>query len=319
MELDGEIFDAIHEAFNVSELERLVRFRLNVNLQDISLRPSKNDLIFDLIEWCNRQGRIRELLRAAAAERPNNPKFPVLLSRFKDPWPAPSDASSTPSRSASRRQTTRPLNPPTRPASDQSSQRPIRILFLASNPLDTVRLKLGQEVRAIDQALRASDFRDLFDFEQQWAVRVSDLEGLLLRYNPDVVHFSGHGSLFSEIILEGENGRSQPVEGKALGRLFSVLKGNIRCVVLSACYSAGQAGEIARTVDCVVGMSNVVGDEAAIRFAAAFYQALGYGKDIQTAFDLGCLEIDLERLADDDKPRLLSHLKPKEIYLVSPR
>jgi hypothetical protein len=40
-------------------------------------------------------------------------------------------------------------------------------------------------------------------------------------------------------------------------------------------------------------MSKAIGDEAAINFAVAFYQALGYGKNVKTAYDLGCVQIDL--------------------------
>jgi len=47
----------------------------------------------------------------------------------------------------------------------------IEILFLAVNPLDTTRLRLDEEVRAIDQALRQANYRDQFDLRQHWAVR----------------------------------------------------------------------------------------------------------------------------------------------------
>jgi hypothetical protein len=169
---------------------------------------------------------------------------------------------------------------------------PIKILFLAANPTDTSRLRLDQEIRSIDQALRQAEFRDKFDVEQHWAVRVVDLQGYLLRHKPDIVHFSGHGTAANEIILEDNQGKSQPVSTRALGQLFSVLKDNIRCVVLNACYSERQAQAIAAHIDCVIGMSKAIGDSAAVSFAEAFYQALGYGRDVKAAFDLGCLQID---------------------------
>jgi hypothetical protein len=184
--------------------------------------------------------------------------------------------------------------------------RPIRILFLAANPKDTIPLRLGEEIRAIDQALQQARFRDRFELEQQWAVRVSDLQGHLLRYQPDIVHFSGHGSPANQIILEDDDGASQPVPASALSRLFAVLKDNIRCVVLNACYSAEQAHAIASSIDCVVGMSDAIGDEAAARFAAAFYQALAFGRSVRTAFDLGVGQIDLAGLAEQDIPQLVA-------------
>lgn len=172
-------------------------------------------------------------------------------------------------------------------------------------------------MRGIDQVLRQAEFRDKFDIKQHWAVRVVDLQGYLLRYKPDIVHFSGHGSASTEIILEDNYGNSQSVSSRALSQLFAVLKDNIRCVVLNACYSEQQAKAIAEHIDCVIGMSKAIGDKAAISFAVAFYQALGFGRDVKTAFDLGCVQIDLENLNDQDTPKLLaSRNKPEEIVFV---
>lgn len=182
--------------------------------------------------------------------------------------------------------------------------RSVKILVLATNPEETTPLRLDEEVRSIDQALQQSRFRDKFELEQQWAVRVSDLQRFLLRYKPDIVHFSGHGSESSEIILEDSEGNSKPVPASALSKLFSLFKDNIKCVVLNACYSEAQAEAVSRHIGCVVGMSKAIGDEAAISFSEAFYGALGDGRDIKTAFELGCNQINLAYLDEHDIPKL---------------
>jgi hypothetical protein len=182
----------------------------------------------------------------------------------------------------------------------------IKVLFLAANPTDTARLRMDEEIRSIDQVLCQSRFRDRFEIRQHWAVRVTDIQSYLLRHKPDIVHFSGHGSASGEIVLEDDSGASHPVSVQALSRLFSILRDNIKCVVLNACYSEKQAQAIAEHVDCVVGMSKAIGDSAAISFAAAFYQALGYGRDVRTAFELGCNQIDLASLSQEDVPKLLA-------------
>ena len=192
-----------------------------------------------------------------------------------------------------------------------------KILFLAANPSDTTRLSLDEEIREIEEALRQAKFRTKFNIEQQWAVRVTDLQGCLLRHQPDIVHFSGHGSRSSELILQDSTGNSYPVSVKALGHLFSILRDNIRCVVLNACYSEQQAQIIAQYIDCVIGMSKSIGDLAAINFSKAFYQALGYGKDVKTAFELGCNQLDLVKLNEQDTPKLLAlRCNPQEIVFM---
>ena len=182
----------------------------------------------------------------------------------------------------------------------------IKILFLAANPSDTTRLRLDEENRAIDQVLRQAEFRDKFEIHQHWAVRVTEIQSFLLRYKPDIVHFSGHGSNSGEIVLEEDNGKAHPISVRAIEQLFSILKDNVRCVILNACFSELQAASIAKHIDCVIGMSKSISDKAAISFAASFYQALGYGKDVKTAFDLGVLQIDMENLGEQDIPKLLS-------------
>ncbi|GEM_PF-1886852 len=195
--------------------------------------------------------------------------------------------------------------------------RKIKILFLAANPTDTDKLRLDEEIRGIKQSLRQAEFREKFDLEQEWAVRVTELQGYLLYHKPDIVHFSGHGSEASEIILENNHGDSQTVPARALTKLFSVLKDNIQCVILNACYSKKQAQAIAKHIDCVIGMSKAIGDVAAISFAVAFYQALAYGKDVQTAFELGRVQIGMENLNEENTPKLLAlNSDPKQVIFA---
>jgi hypothetical protein len=194
----------------------------------------------------------------------------------------------------------------------------IRILFLTANPTNTNRLRLDEESRAIDQSLRRAEFRDRFELELFQAVQVTDLQECLLRFKPHIVHFSGHGSNAGEILLQDRNGLSRPVSARALERLFLVLKDNIRCVVLNACYSQVQADAIAQHIDAVVGMSTAIGDQAAISFSAAFYQALAYGRSLRTAFELGAVQIDLEDIPENETPQIIApNAKPEEIFLAS--
>ena len=198
--------------------------------------------------------------------------------------------------------------------------RPIRILFLAANPRDGDRVRLDEECREVERALRSSEYRDLFEVRSQWAVRWIDFQDHLLRYRPEIVHFSGHGSRGGEIVLEDDQGRGRPVARHTLAELFRLLRDNIRCVVLNACFAVEQARAIASEIDCVVGMSQHISDPAAIAFATAFYRALGYGLDVKKAFELGRLEIDTQGLADGDVPQLIAdRVLPETVQFVGRR
>lgn len=194
--------------------------------------------------------------------------------------------------------------------------KPITILFLTASPRDTKQLELDQEWRAIDEAIRKAKFRDKFKLEQHRATRVRDLQGCLQRYEPDIVHFSGHGFV-NEILLEDESGNSQPVSADALRELFGIFKNSVRCVVLNACFTQMQARAVAEHIDCVIGTYLAFGDEAARHFAAGFYERLAYGHDVQSAFDLGKNRIRLEGLSEYDTPKLTAlRQKASEIVFV---
>ncbi len=180
----------------------------------------------------------------------------------------------------------------------------LKILFLGANPRDTTRIRIDEELREIDQQLRLSSGRDRLSLGQKWAVRPDDLQQSLVDNEPQIVHFSGHGS--SEgISLEDEQGNSKEVNAEALSDLFALFKGSVKCVVLNACYSEAQAAAINLHIPYVIGMSSAMPDDAALHFSVGFYKAIAAGKTVEFAFNLGVNAIKLEGLAYDKLPKLL--------------
>ncbi|MFL6260517.1 MAG: CHAT domain-containing protein [Thermoanaerobaculia bacterium] len=204
---------------------------------------------------------------------------------------------------------------------------PVRVLFLAANPEGTAALRLDQEVKAIDEALRCSRSGPRFELQQSWAVGDKELQDSLLRWQPDIVHLSGHGSREGRLMLEGtatfrdlgSPGRQAAQRGEdpqvqALARVFAAARGRIRCVVLNACHSEAVARALAQQVGCVIGMSQSVTDAAAIRFSWAFYNALGYGLTVKMAFEMGTAQMGLAVGGQEEVPRLLAAgVDPAEI------
>jgi hypothetical protein len=63
---------AILSGFSASELERLVRTRINESLAEITSAGSLAQAVFELINWAERHGRTRELIRHIRQARPDN-------------------------------------------------------------------------------------------------------------------------------------------------------------------------------------------------------------------------------------------------------
>jgi hypothetical protein len=221
------------------------------------------------------------------------------------------------------------------PAPETSSSRPTMkkhtILFLAANPTGTDPLALGEEARAIQVEIERSGYRDCFELETRWAVQPLDLLRELRKLKPTVVHFSGHGGLSPAgpgatirrpsrdmsagagpddhepqrgLFFQGPDGRAQVVTAQALRDTFGAAGSSVKLVVLSACYSDVQADALRAHIDCVVGMSGTIVDDAARNFAIGFYGGLGERESIAAAFRQGCAAISLEGLRDSDRPQL---------------
>ncbi|MGL4502714.1 MAG: CHAT domain-containing protein, partial [Planktothrix sp.] len=178
------------------------------------------------------------------------------------------------------------------------------ILILSVNPPETTRLRLDREVREIQETLKRSKYRDCFQIVTKGAVRVDDLRGALLEYKPAIVHFSGHGVGTEGLVLENDAGQTHLVSSESLGNLFKLFQTQIECVLLNACYSEIQAQVIHQYIDYLIGMNRPIGDEAAIKFAIGFYDALGAGEPYERCFEIGCASVDLEGIPEADTPKL---------------
>jgi hypothetical protein len=222
----------------------------------------------------------------------------------------------------------------------------VKVLFLASNPLQQSRLALDEEVRTITAQIRSAEHRDAIELISAWAVRRDDLQQLLLQHKPHILHFSGHGTRctpievappstptsgrdmvasgkgqVAQLVLMGEGGQAQPMSEAALIHLLGVLKDNLKLVVLSACHSEPIAEALAEVIPYAIGMSGAIPDEAAIAFTAAFYRGLGFGRNLQEAFDLGKNALINLQVPEDQRPGLYCRkgaVDPAKVVLVGP-
>jgi hypothetical protein len=205
----------------------------------------------------------------------------------------------------------------------------IRILFLSANPEGTAKISVIKEYKLIDSRIQGSKFRDQFVLQQSHAVSLMELQTLLLRFKPNIIHFSGHGSEKGELVFENHDGLPEAAHPRALSNLFKIINDDsanedahndqVRCVVLNACYSLGQAKAISQHVDCVVGISDAIKDASATNFAASFYQGLAFGRSMNAAFELGRNQLGLTRDPDESILKLIHKdtIKPSKLFLAS--
>jgi hypothetical protein len=197
----------------------------------------------------------------------------------------------------------------------------IVVLFLASNPIDQVPLRLDEEARSITEMITKSKHRDSIRFQTCWAVQPKDILQAINEYNPSIVHFSGHGSDNDEIIFQTNSGTTKIVSKEAIVQTMMASSEEIRLVFFNTCYSRNQAEAVVEHVEAAIGMNTNIGDEAALTFSSQFYSAIGFGLSIKKAFHQAKALLMLEGIQEQNTPELFIHKghETKDIVIVKPK
>jgi hypothetical protein len=215
------------------------------------------------------------------------------------------------------------------------------ILFLAANPCGTDRLDLDREARSIHAELRRSGYRDRFDFVTRWAAEPLDLLRELRELRPTIVHFSGHGrrggtsmsgtegarDVVDEpapggdepqgLVFQDAKGNPQVVPPDAIAETFGAAGTSVKLVVLNACYTAPLAEALLSHVDCVIGMSDSIRDDAARSFAVGFYGGLGDRRSVAEAYKHGRAAIALDGILAQPQLRVRTRVDAGDLILAA--
>ena len=144
-------------------------------------------------------------------------------------------------------------------------------------------MRFDQEIATIQAPMR-SNGRD-FDHATALAIRADRFLEQLLRYQPLIVHFIGHGTEEGCLLFEGESGQAQHVEADSLSQQFSFVQERTRLSFFNACYTTKVVEATRQHIDCVIGMGASTTEQASLAFAERFYAILMLGVSIQRAFD----------------------------------
>jgi hypothetical protein len=77
-----QLAEALLSAFTHGSLERMLSFKLDVNLAAVAGSGNLTDVVFDLVTWSEAQGRTRELIVAARESNPGNPALRAIADEL---------------------------------------------------------------------------------------------------------------------------------------------------------------------------------------------------------------------------------------------
>ena len=198
-----------------------------------------------------------------------------------------------------------------------------KILILSANPTGTSKQRRDEAMCEIKEGLQRGKRHEQFCVKSVASkVPYIDIFRSISDYEPQIVHFFGHGLGSEGLVFEDETGKEKLVDAEFFAEHFEqfadIVK-CVKCVVLHGCYSKVQARAIATHIDYVVGMSQEIGDEAAIEYVLGFYDAIGNGSDFKSAHEFGCQFLSYRRKGSSDSNWKTPQLLTKKQFYVELR
>ncbi len=160
------------------------------------------------------------------------------------------------------------------------------ILILVANPQNTSSLGLLPEINKLEEAIQRSLNKDHFQVVWKVAVQEKDYRRHILDIKPNIIHYCGHATE-TGLLLHDDKQKPQLLSNEFIVDLLKEFNDRLECVVLNACETETLAELLANHLNYAIGMKLEVKDKAAIAFSEGFYDALGGGESIETAFNIG--------------------------------
>lgn len=232
-----------------------------------------------------------------------NPKLDILLSMVK----------STPQR--------RSASSAKRRKSIIGTKFALKIALLVTNPDRRASLQTGVEARYIDEGIKLAGQSESVDLKAIIAPTLNDLIDALNSYQPQIVHFSGHGgggALVFDNERAGDDGGTV-LDFDMIARVILATTAKPHLLVLAACDTVNGAEQFLDATPAVVAMSDSIDDDAACEFSARFYRSLTGGATIRNSLTQAKILLEHKGYADAQLPELIAKdIKAGDHVFLSP-
>ncbi|MBV8253413.1 MAG: CHAT domain-containing protein [Chitinophaga sp.] len=188
---------------------------------------------------------------------------------------------------------------------DGKGNKKINILFVQSLPKTENRLQPDYEFRRISEIIKKSNNQQILLEMPLLAAEYNSFVAELNKYQPAVVHFTGHGTP-EGIFLSTPDNKSELIKISAFCNLFRTIKGMTDCVILNGCETSILGAALSQEVKHVIGMSLPISDMAGTNFAETFYTALCSAPTIDylNAFRQALTRLEVNNQEQVDTPQM---------------
>lgn len=167
-----------------------------------------------------------------------------------------------------------------------------KILIFYSNPIDTYRIRLDKEHRAIDQLLqRQSQYAR--SIHRLHATSPEDLSHILRAGKYEIVQFSGHGSADGIFLEDIHANKSSVITAQQISAILTDTCPQLKAAIFLSCYSALAIPDLVNVAPYLITVSEEADDDASIDFISEFYDAYFRYNSIEKAFHSAQTYVDL--------------------------
>lgn len=174
----------------------------------------------------------------------------------------------------------------------------IKILFVASNPIDTGKLELEKEYLEIRRIF--NNKRNQFEVIELFNATLDEFFNTVRIEKPDVLHISAPANN-DYFTFHRPDQTSRLVPYPFLASAFLLFQPHVKCVFINTWCSPIFLKKISTSLHCAIGCPSMVMDDVSIWFSSSFYTSLAQGNSYEEAFKMG-IEILKQQSKDGNIP-----------------
>ena len=170
-----------------------------------------------------------------------------------------------------------------------SKRNKFTILFISANYRETtVKTRTDKEYEIIKEIIEKSPLRDIISLKSAFALERRDFANRISRYQPQMIHFAGHGESEAGFMFEDDMYMKDTYGVKYLLedtlRVLKYYKDVIKIIIFNCCESLEVATRVLEFLPYTIGSVKKVYDNEAITFSGGFYDIFCNNDKIENAF-----------------------------------
>jgi len=163
-------------------------------------------------------------------------------------------------------------------------QKKTKILFIASNPVNTPKFELEKEYLEIRRIFTRQ--RDQFEVIESFHTTLDQFFNMVRIEQPDILHIAAPSNN-KYLVFHRPDDTIRSVPYHFLTSAFSLFQPYVKCVFLNTWCPPVFLKKVSQSLQNAIGSNTLVDDNMSVLFSSGFYTALAQHSTYREAFEIG--------------------------------